>query len=341
MAAEPIRRSARLTTYDSNGREYLASSIGWSLNELQRWVTSPTVQPHLQLWYNLCVSGARRFNDAIEWINTGERGYFYNPLDLEEDLLLLCLGEGDGVDEQEPQSRLNEERAAYNDEKAVTGKWITQELWARTAWRIVQGNRGDEQAFEKHVREHPAACYAFVIDLLCLAFHSLAFRGRASLYEGLVNGASSLTKRTNDTGDDGENEAHQDVDNGNASSFSIALTASSSTETSDHSSATDFMDSDNQTPATSEVSADQDTDGKSAATLEQWVNSTSTTAEPGSGQIGHRAAARAIEATPGDDEWDEGTEATVGITKSKRSYSGSDLSGYETVRTLSHVMTNK
>ncbi|KAK3725396.1 hypothetical protein LTR37_000366 [Vermiconidia calcicola] len=289
MAAEPVRRSARLTTYDSNGREYLAGSIGWSLNELERWLTSPTVQPHLQLWYNLCVSGARRFNDAIEWIKTGETGYYCDPSDLEEDLLLLCLGEGDGVDEQEPQSPPNGKRAAYSDEKAATGKWITQEVWARTAWRIVQDNRGDEQAFAKDVREHPAACYGFVIDLLCLAFHSLAFRGRASPYESLINGHFSLTKRTNDTGDDGENETHQHVDDGNA----FSSTASSSTETCDHSSDTDFMNSDVQTPATSEVSVGQDTDSKSAAALEKWVDSTSTAAEPGSGQIGYRAAARA------------------------------------------------
>lgn len=239
-----LRRSARLGTYDSNGRDFLADSIGWSRQNLEGWITCPTVRPHLQPWYQICIAGPRRFNDAVEWINSGERGYFYNPNDLEEDLLLMCLGEGDGRDGDGGYTGLFEcESKAYADEKANTVKWILQELWARTAWRIAQANRGKGQAFEKYADKHPAACYGFVIDLLCLAFHSLAFRGAASVYASLINGnlapASSHPTQTSML-------EHEDDE-----SSSTISDSSFNSETLDYSSNKDSIDDDVETPMTS------------------------------------------------------------------------------------------
>ncbi|KAK4545316.1 hypothetical protein LTR36_003496 [Oleoguttula mirabilis] len=126
MADFEPRRSSRLNTDDPNGRDYLSSLMGWSRHRLEGWLVSRTVRPHLQLWYRLCIANQRRFNDAVEWINIGNRGYFYATSDLEEDLLLMCLCEGDGPE-------LDSGEDPYADETTNTGKWITQELWARTA----------------------------------------------------------------------------------------------------------------------------------------------------------------------------------------------------------------
>ncbi|KAF2485595.1 hypothetical protein BDY17DRAFT_293940 [Neohortaea acidophila] len=191
MESATLRRSRRLHIYDSNGRDFLADSMGWSRSELEQWLTSPDVRPHLQLWYKLCVATPAHFNESIEWINTGENGYYYRKDDgLEDDLLLMCMDEGLGDKAAEPQRRSPENAggSTYADEHADTREWITQELWARTAWRIVAANRGPGEAFEVPARRHSAACFGFAIDLLCVAFHSLAFRGTDSVYEGLICG---------------------------------------------------------------------------------------------------------------------------------------------------------
>jgi len=243
MTTFELRRSSRLNTQDPNGRDYLSSLMGWSRYELECWITSPTVRPHLRLWYRLCITSQRRFNDAVEWINTGPKGYFYNERDLQEDLLLYCMCEGD----DEASGGV---RSAYGDETLKTGKWITQELWARTAWRIVHANKGPGQAFEKNVVEHPAACYAFVVDLLCMAFHSIAHRGKASCYEGLING-TVRPRRRNAISDPILEEAANDEDTESVTSIS---TIGVSTETSDNSMDLDFDDSSSVTSATSEMS---------------------------------------------------------------------------------------
>lgn len=182
------RRSARLTTYDSNGRDALAGDLGWTRGQLETWIQSPSIRPHLQAWYRLCVEGERRFNDAVEWINTGEKGYFYDPRDLEEDVFLACLGEGVTVDGDDNSNK------GYDIKDVQTGEWITQELWARTAWRIVQASIGPGEVFEKRIKQHTAWCYAFVIDMLCIAFHSIAHRGPDSCYRDLIVGATKKQK---------------------------------------------------------------------------------------------------------------------------------------------------
>jgi len=224
MAVIEPRRSTRVRAYESNGREYLAGTMGWSRQKLEGWLTSPTVRPHLQLWYQLCVTSQRRFNEAVEWINTGERGYFYNKRDLEEDLLLACLGEGvDGWPGEGP---------GYADKAAQTGSWTTQELWARTSWRVVQANRDSGLAFAKTFLDHTSACYAFVIDVLCIAFHSIAFRGKDSYYRHLINGTEELGKGSGET-------PLEVADDEDVESLLTVQTASSSAEMSDKGGDTD------------------------------------------------------------------------------------------------------
>ncbi|CAK3858916.1 Hypothetical predicted protein [Lecanosticta acicola] len=192
-----LRRSQRraATAYESNGRDYLAATMGCSRKQFEDWLTSSSVRPHLVLWYKLCYIGVRRFNVGVDWINTGEKGYYYNPQDLEEDLLLMCLGEGNADDDIEGNSL----EPKYSDEKAVTCKWITQEVWARAAWRIVKNNSGEGQPFEKTIIEHPSKAYAFVIDILCIAFHSLVHRYEESVWDGLITSAGAESPPTPST----------------------------------------------------------------------------------------------------------------------------------------------
>ncbi|EME86343.1 uncharacterized protein MYCFIDRAFT_172115 [Pseudocercospora fijiensis CIRAD86] len=167
----------------------------------EAWLALPTVHTHTLLWYNLCVVGRRRFKDGREWIETGENGYFYNRSFLEDDLLLMCLEEGDV-----------EEGVAgkFSDQNTSTFDWITQEVWARTIWRIVQSNRGPGHIFATQAVNHPAAAYGAVIDLLTIAFHSIVFRGGESIWHKLIlSGDETQTPptpstNTTDTALDGE-----------------------------------------------------------------------------------------------------------------------------------------
>ncbi|TKA26605.1 hypothetical protein B0A50_04713 [Salinomyces thailandicus] len=183
MASQP-RRSPRLTTnIDLNGRDYLASLMGWSTDRLEDWITSWTVQPHLQSWYQNGITNSRRYNDAIDWLNTGPSGYFYDSSSLEEDLLLACLGENyTGEDNTDVSSYANSSKSHCT----------TQDIWAKTVRNIVQANAAPGEVFERRIITHPAACYGFVIDLLCIAFHSIVYRGKASCYESLIHGSSHL-----------------------------------------------------------------------------------------------------------------------------------------------------
>lgn len=178
---EGLRRSKRQATicYDSNGRDFVASELNLTRTQLELWLALPTVHPYLHTWYNLCILGRKRFRDGRDWIETGEEGYFYGKGGLEEDLLLMCLGTGNAED-------IEEVAGGFLDYGTLTGSWLTQELWARTVWRIVQSNRGLGRAFEKKVMEHPAAAYGIVIDILTIAFHSIAHRGGDSIWHNLI-----------------------------------------------------------------------------------------------------------------------------------------------------------
>jgi hypothetical protein len=192
-----LRRSQRhhATSYDANGREYLASELKCTRANLEDWLSSPTVHPHLQSWHNICISGRRRYNNALQWLDGGEKSYFYNKEDLEEDLLFLCLGEGN-------VSQLrNGDESVFAARNGDTHQLPTQTLWARTAWRIVQDNRGKYQVFEEAAIFHPAAAYAFAIDVLCISFHSIAYRKFDSVWHELILGGAPSESGSADTMD--------------------------------------------------------------------------------------------------------------------------------------------
>ena len=127
MDSEVIRRSERSNPYDSNGREYLAGQLNVSRKDLEVWILSPTVHPHLLHWYRISISSPQRFNTAIRWINSGDKGYYYDPAGLEDDLLLMCLGEGDG-DTFRTENKDTLRSDSYSDLNAKTELWSTQEL---------------------------------------------------------------------------------------------------------------------------------------------------------------------------------------------------------------------
>ncbi|KAI5368075.1 hypothetical protein Slin15195_G032090 [Septoria linicola] len=187
-----LRRSARhqAASYDANGRDYLAGQLTMTRPGLEAWLFSPSVHQHLLLWYNLCVLGRRRYNEAAGWINFGEGGYFYDEQGLEGNLLLLCLGEGN-IEKGTSSTTL------FADATTNTNQWPAEQLWARAAWRVVQYNSGPGQIFEQAVFQHPAAAYALAIDVLCIAFHSIAYRQQESVWHELIG--ASITSSTTTT----------------------------------------------------------------------------------------------------------------------------------------------
>jgi hypothetical protein len=189
------RRSKRFasTHYDSNGRDYLASLLDLSVRELENFLGSASVHRHLRRWHDVCVVAPAHFNEGIAWINAGAAGYFYSKDGLEEDMGLMCLGEGNG----------GGGRFGDDDDAGRTGDGATAELWARTAWRIVQSNRGAGQVFEHDAVVHPARAYGFAIDLLCIAFHSIAYRNSASVWSRILTGrGEGVASSTTPCGDD-------------------------------------------------------------------------------------------------------------------------------------------
>ncbi|SMR46365.1 unnamed protein product [Zymoseptoria tritici ST99CH_1E4] len=175
----------------SNGRDYLSCKLRLARTQLEQWLTSDTVLPHLVLWSKLCIDNPRRYNDASEWVNFVGGKYFADGGELEEDLLLACLGEGQ-------TNTTNEEgggnSSVFADHDAKTASWCTQDMWARAAWRIVQDNCGPGGILQRDIEQHPAAAYAVAIDILCLAFHSIAWRETASCWWILINSTPSQEK---------------------------------------------------------------------------------------------------------------------------------------------------
>ncbi|EME47148.1 hypothetical protein DOTSEDRAFT_20951 [Dothistroma septosporum NZE10] len=190
MAA--VRRSTRSASalYNSNGRDYLASELGCSQDELNAWLKSSKVRPHVQVWYKLCVLGRRRCQEITDWIargtHIGKVGYFYDDSKLQNDVLLECLCEGN------IEVGTGYEISIFADPSVHTYNWSTQEIWARSAWRIVQENASPGDVFELMVLEHAARAYALVIDILSIAFHSITFRRSESVWEEIIDFGTSL-----------------------------------------------------------------------------------------------------------------------------------------------------
>ncbi|UJO14364.1 uncharacterized protein CLAFUR5_02367 [Fulvia fulva] len=193
MAA--VRRSRRsyATFYTTNGRDYLASEFGCSNEQLDAWLRSSTVRPHLQLWYKLCALGQRRFHEAVEWIergcHIGSKGYFYDPEDgLQVDVKLFCLAEGN-ID-----ASASYQISIYADPHVETYGWSTAELWARSAWRVVQENASPGGVFETMAKKHASRAYALVIDMMSIAFHSIACRRSTSVWEEIIGFVAKETE---------------------------------------------------------------------------------------------------------------------------------------------------
>jgi hypothetical protein len=74
-----------------------------------------------------------------------------------------------------------------------TSAWPVQDLWAQTAWRIVEDNIRSGDALEKTSRQCPEKSYGFVIEILCIAFHSIAHRGSNSVWDEIINGPRDTT----------------------------------------------------------------------------------------------------------------------------------------------------
>jgi hypothetical protein len=68
-----------------------------------------------------------------------------------------------------------------------------QDLWAQTAWRTVEDNIRSGDALEKTSRRCPEKSYGFVIEILCIAFHSIAHRGSNSIWDEIINGPRDTT----------------------------------------------------------------------------------------------------------------------------------------------------
>lgn len=235
MPFQELRRSERLGTYDANGRDYLSSKLGWTRPKFEEWLYSSSVCPHLQEWYTACIADKSRYNDGIDWINTGEKGYFYNESDLEEDVLLMCLDVGNG--EHDVKSEECSGIADFSSAEIDTESWITQQMWARTAWRLVHSNCAAGQAFHSMMSTQPAAAYGFAIEMLCIVFHSVAFRGVGSVYLPLLKSAGHGKQAKKNREVAGAGEASQEPFDDDAAE---EYTASSSSSAADHTSDATF-----------------------------------------------------------------------------------------------------
>ncbi|KAJ9625801.1 hypothetical protein H2203_004564 [Taxawa tesnikishii (nom. ined.)] len=184
--AGTLRRSSRLAVTDLNGRGYLADILSWPVQRLEEWVKSDRVHPHLVRWFNIAVKCTERKADVAGLIDNGQYhcqpGKTYKDRNLEEDTLLICLMEG-------------EASARFEDTSASTLTWPTEEIWARTAWRIVHENKEKGGVFEHTIKHHPTSCYAFVIDVLLIAFHSIYHRGVYSCYYAMITGIDEYYRR--------------------------------------------------------------------------------------------------------------------------------------------------
>lgn len=147
-------------------------------------------------------------------INDGDvsSGYFYIADGFEKDILQFCLAANDQAHERYCFFVDRDYRTV-----AKTSSWSVQELWAQTAWRIVEDNCGSGEAFAKSFRQSPKKPYAFVIEMLCVAFHSIAHRSRNSVWVVKINAppgaAAPKSLTTSDLGDDRE-DSHAASDSG-------------------------------------------------------------------------------------------------------------------------------
>lgn len=165
-----IRRSYRRKVIDLNGRGYLSDQLGLSIEQLEAWTQSSGVKAALATWHRRCIEDAPTYNSILNMINAGVFETRNNKF--EEELLLASIGE----------------YSLYEDEKTIES--FAMDMWAEATRSIVKGSLDFLHIFSHLYRYHTARLFAIVIDMLCLAFHSIAHRENDSCWYIIIRGHS-------------------------------------------------------------------------------------------------------------------------------------------------------
>ncbi|KAK4988569.1 hypothetical protein LTR50_003865 [Elasticomyces elasticus] len=179
------RRSSRLTeACNANGRSYLADQLGWTIQQMDEWITSYNVRPFLRWWKTRCFDDLERRKEIRTHIESSQVADHSHYAAWEAHVCTACV---------------DEENARYYEKRVTnTGDWDTADVWARTAHRIVKRQSETGGIFDSAVEKRPASAERFVVELLCLAFHILIHRGVDSVYWDLITGtapAGSMSDR--------------------------------------------------------------------------------------------------------------------------------------------------
>lgn len=181
-----LRRSSRLSNNCNlkvNGRDYLSRRLGCSVERLEEWMQSATVQPYLQEWYILAVTLGAYYDKVVALIHNGR--FYPGPAqpegdshigianDFEADILTSCM----------KANKRSTSLFEWSKLETMEG-WSVTDIWAGAARRVVHYNRAAGQCFQYWPDSED--CHAFVIDLLSLAFHSIVHRGLDSRYHTLI-----------------------------------------------------------------------------------------------------------------------------------------------------------
>ena len=176
---EPLRprRSPRKSSLDLNGRGYLANLFGFPVSELEAWLQSEHVRPQLQEWYRLAVEDPDHYNYVLDLINQGVFEQTGN--EFEEEILLTAFSEGDDITQ------------CVTSGKIDISELSTIDLWTATVWGIASSSQDHIPTFHQLFNLQPLKGLSIVVDVLSIAFHSIAHRGNASCYHVLINGPRS------------------------------------------------------------------------------------------------------------------------------------------------------
>ena len=167
------RRSSRLASADLNGRGYLSDQLGCTVTEVDRWITSDQVHSHLVIWYQQNVLKQESRSVMLDLIKTRN---FEKPNNIfEADILRVTLG----------QTRRPDMRQDAPYVSAIHS-------WAATTQDIVEASRLYTISFARLATDHHERFHIITIDLLCLAFHSIAYRGQGSIYTTMIGPSAKI-----------------------------------------------------------------------------------------------------------------------------------------------------
>jgi len=129
--------------------------------DLEQWICSATVTPHLIQWYIYITNSQEHppYTDELMEIDH-ERGVM--PMNWYDEL----------------EQRLAEESAKvpceYSDSSADVAEWDAEDAWAYFAYQIVDNNQDDDQPFGKGVfMKSPRWCWGMAIKLLRTVYEDL------------------------------------------------------------------------------------------------------------------------------------------------------------------------